>query len=707
MTDLKNFFDTDKAMAKAAPVSEQDAPLHDSIITISTNKLDADNYAADDLDGVTESLFGSGNLNYLMLQARQNDLAAINNGNNFFTDPQESSGLASLATQQRLLDALQENGDTPLLKNNAEDAAYAGSLGDIGTGNTSPFPSLALNSGFPSAGESSTNENSFLSQITNVNNTPPEHDPEPPTQEPPTQEPPTQEPPDSEPPVPDPDPNPVPPDVDVIGNNDLGLPIPSLNLDPVEDILGDIDVILDVTHGDDGLTIGIDTVLMDVPILNGDLNIDIPVLNPLIDTALDAATPAISTVTTLTQPVLDGVTDIIENILGESADLDKVPLLSALSEIPAAIEPVLETVSAVAQPVFDAATNLVEDIVAALPGEETLPALNLVSDTLDHLAPALDTLNQATAPVFEALNGLEPAVTEIVENVTSLTAPVTGLAGSLLTAVPETGEILSPGNLLDTVENASSVVDDITTAVAAPAMELADELSSAADDLVSATLEPAEEAAEALMPILGDVGNTLSGLFNGAPDTGDDIDLALHNDMGLPNIDINLDAVEALTGDIDILADVSHTPDSLQLGLDALVANIPLAEEDVLLSASGVDEAADPLLDKISSVIDEVQSSECLLTEGIELVACATDPLLGAAADSLDLACWPQIDTGNISAALGLGVLGEVTVDAATLLPDPVGNVAEGLGLLHDVGGDHGGGMLSGLSHGLRGGLFG
>ncbi|MDD9901745.1 MAG: hypothetical protein OXT65_12260, partial [Alphaproteobacteria bacterium] len=40
-------------------------------IVVNTGKLDADQYTAEDLDGVTESLFGSGNLNYLMLQARQ------------------------------------------------------------------------------------------------------------------------------------------------------------------------------------------------------------------------------------------------------------------------------------------------------------------------------------------------------------------------------------------------------------------------------------------------------------------------------------------------------------------------------------------------------------------------------------------------------------------------------------------------------------
>lgn len=49
----------------------------ESFITIPANKLDADQYSADDLDGVTESLFGSGNMAYASLQASQTD-AALN-----------------------------------------------------------------------------------------------------------------------------------------------------------------------------------------------------------------------------------------------------------------------------------------------------------------------------------------------------------------------------------------------------------------------------------------------------------------------------------------------------------------------------------------------------------------------------------------------------------------------------------------------------
>ncbi|MEZ5918441.1 MAG: hypothetical protein R3D66_00440 [Alphaproteobacteria bacterium] len=46
-----------------ATVGPQAEALPDSM-DISSGKLDADEYSAEDLDGVTESLFGSGNLNF-------------------------------------------------------------------------------------------------------------------------------------------------------------------------------------------------------------------------------------------------------------------------------------------------------------------------------------------------------------------------------------------------------------------------------------------------------------------------------------------------------------------------------------------------------------------------------------------------------------------------------------------------------------------
>ncbi len=50
-------------------------------LTVPANKLDADEYNADDLDGVSESIFGSGNMSFASLQASQSEEGqAINTG---------------------------------------------------------------------------------------------------------------------------------------------------------------------------------------------------------------------------------------------------------------------------------------------------------------------------------------------------------------------------------------------------------------------------------------------------------------------------------------------------------------------------------------------------------------------------------------------------------------------------------------------------
>lgn len=55
-------------------------------LTVTTNKLDADQYSANDLDGVTESLFGSGNMAYASLQASQTDAILSDNFGNYQTN---------------------------------------------------------------------------------------------------------------------------------------------------------------------------------------------------------------------------------------------------------------------------------------------------------------------------------------------------------------------------------------------------------------------------------------------------------------------------------------------------------------------------------------------------------------------------------------------------------------------------------------------
>lgn len=75
---------TDASFPAPPVAAPNNAPSADAALQtdapVQTHKLDADLYMAGDLDGITESLFGSGNLNYLLLQARQTDAAGSGNG---------------------------------------------------------------------------------------------------------------------------------------------------------------------------------------------------------------------------------------------------------------------------------------------------------------------------------------------------------------------------------------------------------------------------------------------------------------------------------------------------------------------------------------------------------------------------------------------------------------------------------------------------
>src|SRR5690606_20147676 len=94
-------------------------------------------------------------------------------------------------------------------------------------------------------------------------------------------------------------------DIDVAVHNDIGLPNGDVNLDPLENIVGDIDVGVGITHGDDGIGISLDAVLLDIPLVDADIQLDIPIVNPIVNDVLDAAEPVLSGVTDIAQPVID------------------------------------------------------------------------------------------------------------------------------------------------------------------------------------------------------------------------------------------------------------------------------------------------------------------------------------------------------------------------------------------------------------------
>lgn len=107
-----------------ATESQQQLDFFSAPLTMPAGKLDADEYFAEDMDGVTESLFGSGNLSFLSLQSGQsNDQIAMDMDSLSGVDDVHISNLASL------------NGFVPTI-------AHAPVIG-LKTGDTGYSPSLA------------------------------------------------------------------------------------------------------------------------------------------------------------------------------------------------------------------------------------------------------------------------------------------------------------------------------------------------------------------------------------------------------------------------------------------------------------------------------------------------------------------------------------------------------------------------------------
>ena len=65
-------------LPQETPATQTSLETFNAFLNAPVTKLDADEYMAKDIDGVTESLLGSGNLNFLMMQAGQTDEAIAN-----------------------------------------------------------------------------------------------------------------------------------------------------------------------------------------------------------------------------------------------------------------------------------------------------------------------------------------------------------------------------------------------------------------------------------------------------------------------------------------------------------------------------------------------------------------------------------------------------------------------------------------------------
>lgn len=654
----------------AVPVS--DGSLSAVDVPVVAHKLDADLYTAGDLDGITESLFGSGNLNYLLLQARQTDAAAGTGGGDGI-----DSGHADPAAPSWLLAAAQNLAATGALADAmlaAQITAQADSFGGAGaTGAGTGSSARSLQGGADGNGSAAAAQIAAAPIAADGQNT------------------------DADTNNPDDDNNDNnnnngnnnddngnnnggnndgdnggnngggsgnAGDIDILADNNIGLPVVDINLDPLENITGDIDLGLGITFDpESGLGINIDTVLLDIPLLSGQINLDIPLLNPVIAEALELANPILTPVTDTLQPMIDGISVTVESLLGS--------LLGAPP--PAGDDYDLQVETDLGIPDIHVNLDVIENMIGdidiglglAVTGED---GIQISLETIVADLPVADLNAAIDLPLLSPLvNG---AAEPLADTLAHMTAPDT-LAGILDNPAEALPEVLH-----DVLDGAAGIIEGTVSGLA-----------------------------EVLHDTLQHLGQT--------DNSADDYDLALHNNLGLPQIDVNLDTVENITGDIDIGVSVSHGADGITIGLDTTLAGIEIINDaEITLDIPLVTPLASEVLDIAQGILGEAASDEgaahgamALLDDAVQGIEDILSGVLGSGSGA-DGDAWPQLDAGALLGADGLGDLVGGITDGALQLPEPVGNIVEGLGLLPS-GGGQGGGLLSGLFSGHGGGLFG
>ena len=734
------------------------ADLITSILNAPVSKLDADQYSAEDIDGVTESLFGSGNLNYLMMQGSQtNEAAALEHGFDGALSPGDASafslGLAgpgSALTHAAnnavgsLNDFLQNistdrplaNGAPPLAESSGDGFFANTTLGSSGASpltasmaerslNTPAGPGIDGSSGSGGndgaqglSGTSGTNGTNGTNGVSGTNG---------------------QDGQDGQ--------GGGGTTIINVTNNFGDIVFGDINLGDINVNLGDIIIdlttiididiitnILDPILGD-GITLDLDVLLSDISELLLQIN-DITILNEIVDL----------------NPVLDIVGDVLDladlitgdlgvhiGLLGGDAylepgdydlllggTLDLMGLEIPLLDLDIPLDPLEAVLGDIDIDVGAALGALTGNILGGL-GDLGLglangqPADTDLSLSLLDNALTGETLNIVFDPVEDLVGDLDIAG--------NLGLDLLGLGGSETdNAAGDTDITVNLGiDLLDNtllgngleipLDPVEAIIGDVDLDLTAAA----DLLGQTADGLIDTVAGGSD--GETLLSGVGDlVGNVVGDILPGMG--GDDLsdpDIVLDSALDVLGtgvagdvLDVVVDPVEALTGsDIDILA-AQHI-DLFGAGETSNAAGDTDLSIDLDIGVLGID--LPPLdldipLDPVESILGDIDfdlhgAIDLLNPAGLGDIA--GDLLNGGGDGAGDILAWPENilpDAGNI---LGGGLLGG-DGGLGNVLPDPLGSVAEGLGLLpfaQDNGGSsHGGGLFGG--GGLLGGsLFG
>ena len=657
----------------------------DTPLVIPTNKLDADQYYADDLDGVTESVFGSGNLAFGIMQASLADEAMNNDMGNFNGDTiynsdisidngnfssglsdesislgaNSSSALADLSTDtDRIETGLNDTGS---VSGENSDGNFASStVGSLGVsqlssdaGNFAPSGSgLSLNDGLN--GFNGDNGSDGMDG--------------------------------KSPDTPD-----YPDEKDCKDTGD-GCKDININIGDTIINLGDVNIdIINTLEILDGLIIDLgDTIevlnssISNVINILGDVlvnieNIDLSSVSYLVENVTNNLNQTLHFTLNEIFNTTENITDILNNIK-EGLDLEGLDInldLNVLDSIYTSLNIPLSNVLA-SDLNADIDLRNIYDSAETIVG---LTGIDLLSDVLGKLGAKVDVLQSAidqatdiisnvdlTNPgdtvenLQEALAGLQGTTEIIVENIDT---SIGGILDTLGGDNEDDGQEGFVSQTLDPVINdIGNVIDDITQGATTELTENldngVDKITDVTDDLTAAITDP----------ILGANNNNQDGT-----DSDVTIDLGLNivdTEIINEEIEIALDPVEDLIGDIDL--DIS--PDLDLFGNTDEIDNNS-GDEDITIDTN---------IDLVDDAIAELDAEIPL--DPLEELTGDVDIDTGAATDLLSNLAAPVVNneeggTGEDTLLADLGDVLEDTVE--NLLGSDDDEITDAINLLNNI----------------------
>ncbi len=306
----------------------------------------------------------------------------------------------------------------------------------------------------------------------------------------------------------------------------------------------------------------------------------------LIDDVVNAIDPVL-------EPVLEGVGDL----LGAVGDLT--------GEIVAPVDAVLEGTIAIVEETLQDVGDAVTEILSSATGPLDLlqgNALNAVDAVVDDLVASAGGLSESLLGVVEdlsdALTGnVFGAVDAALDNASGLTAPATSLLGGALDLAA------------DGVADRLNLIADITDAAAAPVQEtisdVADQLGGVLGGVSEASGDIAKLLGDASGNATGGVDDAVSDILNSVGDAANEtLDDALSAVNGIAT-DAAAPVAETVTDAVDDAVDtVTDVSDGLLSNILSGDGGDPLIEIDAGLSLNGGSLGGDTAEDGEGSLLD-------------------------------------------------------------------------------------------------------